>query len=283
MTVFAVIFAFIAYSELSYLWEGEKDLVIVSALNDIGMMKVYQDAVRNRQLYCERMELSCAVVFVGEVVLGERGSHFSKVFAVEEALEKFEYVVWMDIDAFFTEKTIRERVGVREYIPERMKRGEVDLVFGAWTKPFINSGLVIFRRSERTRRLLKMWKSTEVYKHDQPALWHAIFQELEFLRQKGHFIPYNPTHLPYTNRFIQDCSKSEYHTCRTAYYKIWSSLFPHFEGSFPFFHIHPSFPTTLPLFHCVFCPHANNSFIIHTGHTSWSKLSSLNQSILTEI
>jgi hypothetical protein len=230
----------------------------------------------------------------------KKGGYFYRAVAAKLALQLYPYVFYADSDAFFSKKAFELNLTVEHYIPKDMllsqdtgiPSGPIEIVFGNWALDWLNSGLLVLRRSDFMDEFLCKWWQYAVTPqfqniHDQVALWHLIFVYMDkYLNDSS--IP------PYQNELETECAK--YGKCIVAFKKRWRKVFRTSRvapGKYPFFFVHERFhhPTktaeelygtqfwkgsegkSYNAFHCVSCDEStDDSFIIHTGTASWNRL-----------
>ena len=272
------------------------DVAVVTSVNRFELIMKYWKSIWNRALYCKVLNYECLIIFANKDDLAGRGSHFGKLLALHRTLLSYKFALWMDVDAFFSESALFYEWSIDRFIPAEMgdPDGSIDMVFGLWEVDHLNSGLMLVRDSPRTRKILRTWwKSARAQpnaRYDQPALWHAVFSEMESLSKQG-LVP-NFRFDPYNGEVLKFCPALEYGDCRRILFRrFWDTFFlPNGSVTTPpgkhgFIWMHPGIreikaapkakESSMLIFHCVFCTKAHRSFVVHTGSTSWGKESNI--------
>jgi hypothetical protein len=282
--------------------EQHSKVAHIAAAGSIAALFKRWEALWNRALYCQ--QFNCALLmFIGWDGLEQhkKGGYFYRAIAAKLALQHYPYVFYADSDAFFSKKAFEEKLLVEQYIPQNMllnednegSNGPIEIVLGNWALDWLNSGLLIMRRSDFVDEFLCKWwgyATTPHFQniHDQVALWHLMFVYLDQHSKNSTGIP------PYANELEKECQR--YGKCIVAFKKRWRKVFGTSRitpGAYPFFFVHERFhhetktaeelyatkfwkdseDNSYKAFHCVSCDQStDDSFIIHTGTASWNRL-----------
>eukprot|EP00965_Chrysotila_dentata_P247875 6208017-Pleurochrysis_carterae.AAC.2 len=80
--------------------------------------------------------------------------------------------VYIDVDASIVDMSVLPS----EYL--RLSQ-QADLIATSnWRRPVLmNGGALIFRNTQRSMEILASWWAHRCYKHDQPGLWRAVFEQ----------------------------------------------------------------------------------------------------------
>lgn len=263
-----------------------REVSLISGLTDSSMLFRYWKGFWNRAKYCQRMGYRCIFRLCDLRQLPGQYSHFCKVRAMRKALTISPFAMWMDIDAFFSDQAMKRRVPIEKYILKESYdfASNLEMIFGMWSKPFLNSGLMIVRNTSQCIKLLKDWEEFAHSNHDQPALWHTLYKNTYELYLQGKLTLANEA-IVYNGELLKECSNASYTHCRAINYRMWRRFYGQrlaTPGKYPLFYIHSNIYDKIndrEIMHCVMCHEADRSFVVHMGSSSWGRHSLIQQNI----
>jgi hypothetical protein len=151
--------------------------------DDICIVSLFTDNIKTQGLlsaesisnYCNKHQISYKI-YAGPIVKNQPGN-WSKPFALNEMIKKYNTVVWIDSDIVFTNmsKSIRDIVSV------------FDQSFLACKDPsnhhFFNSGFMIFKKSNFTLKLLNHVCSDIVITGDKSSIYSNGGDQAMFIKR----------------------------------------------------------------------------------------------------
>ncbi len=151
--------------------------------NDICIVSLFTENIKTQGLlsaesisnYCNRHQISYKI-YAGPIVKNQPGN-WSKSFALNEMIKKYDTVVWIDSDIVFTNmsKSIRDIVKV------------FDHSFLACKDPsnhhFFNSGFMIFKKANFTLKLLNSVCSDIVITGDKTSIYSNGGDQAMFIKR----------------------------------------------------------------------------------------------------
>lgn len=171
--------------------KAELKICVISAATE-NLKYQYEYTNKNKETYCKSHGYDYKFELIKET---EKKAYHYRKDMILRYLDKYDYVVWMDVDAWFNNKTISFENIIHEI-------GEnYDLIVSYdhpnvnspkdWHDKYINSGVLIFKNTENSRKMIKLWAnppvdakkwmSSHTGLNDQPylsmyILWDSFFQ-----------------------------------------------------------------------------------------------------------
>ena len=150
----------------------------------VAVCMFYDDAIKNygditaaiNKAYCDKHGLDFIVSY--EKTYTDRHAAYEKVPLLLKHIQSYDYVIWIDADAFFY-LNMPSIVGLIETYPDK------DFIFSQDIPPnyhsIINTGIFIVKNSPYSIEFLKKWAyDEELYKNNpQPHVWEqGIFNAM---------------------------------------------------------------------------------------------------------
>lgn len=169
---------------------SRKFLVVSAATDNYS----YEYKLTNvlKKAYCEKYGISFVFEDLGKRT-EDRPPHYQKIDIVLKYLKKYDYVMWMDVDAWFNDFDIDIMDLVKKYMGSASFLVARDHYCFAdpkkWGHSYLNSGVFIVRNNKAGRNILLKWKNPSAdairYKNeytklnDQPYLCNLYFFDKE--------------------------------------------------------------------------------------------------------
>lgn len=247
------------------------NISIVTTSTGVGYVFKWWPTLWNRVIYCRNRGVTCFLTIIPKWQLQSRLPHYAKLPGIVNALRFSDYVFFMDFDAFFPEEILKSsQISIESYIPKHSSSdGPTEITFGHWTLPWINTGIMIFRRSEFNAQFIKDWWIAGKTVIDQPSIWHCIFERFQESIDEERIQSLGNASYRYSTEFLDTC-KQYGKFCKFNFKRVWEKVFGEKQlpyGRRDFIYMHPNHETEdLPRFHCVYCGKGRN-FVFHSGST----------------
>lgn len=147
-----------------------------------------------KQQYCDKYGYTFKFI---ELDVDTKKSYFSRQDLILENLKNYEYVVWMDVDAWFNNFDINLLDIIEKYLVDDISllcaadhdiKSPKDFLFA-----YINSGILVFKSNKHSEKIIELWKKQT---DDVVALKNAItkLNDQPFLSTRILFDDFVNTH-----------------------------------------------------------------------------------------
>lgn len=107
----------------------------------------------------------------------QRKPHWERIKLLLDYIDKYQYVMWIDADAFF----YIDSPDIQNIIHKYSDR---DIIFSRDKAPYdsgLNTGVIICKSTEYTKTILRIWLSNELYTKCSSSSTFCIFQDQEIM------------------------------------------------------------------------------------------------------
>lgn len=140
--------------------KGEKNIAIV-ALATPNMKSMTDVSFLNHKYYAQKYNYN--YLSFNDTIVDLRYVTWNKVFVLKQYLKKYDYVMWIDADAIFTNLEITIESIVQKN-PDKYLWVCDDI--GGWR---LNTGVMIWKNSDWSLKVLEEWSTMEKIPHNQGA------------------------------------------------------------------------------------------------------------------
>ena len=148
------------YSRVPKITRGKKSFAIVS-LATPNMKEMTDISNKNHRFYAQKHDYT--YLCYDDTMVDGRYVTWNKVFVIKELLQSFEYVMWIDADAIFTNMNITLE-SIIEKNPQKQLWVCDDI--GGWR---LNTGVMIWKKSIWSTKVVDDWARMEKIPHNQGA------------------------------------------------------------------------------------------------------------------